>query len=143
MSVHCVFRDAGLYTAEDLVVDRLLIVTHLHLYHDETQGTPARSSSAGVFKINELREKEYKLSLQTWSAVTRLQELDLRTWVTQTVFPSLPLFLEWRAGCNSQKHKPGAISRRDMVQSMRDDLGLIKQPPEMFVKGTEVSTTTV
>ena len=76
----------------------------------------------GIYKINKLDQKEYHLTLQTWSAVTGLQGPDLRNWVTQTVLPSLPLFLEWRDGCLSQEEKPPAVIHQDMMQSMSDDL---------------------
>jgi len=37
VSVCCISRNVGLFTAGDLATDRLLLVAHLHLHHDEAQ----------------------------------------------------------------------------------------------------------
>jgi hypothetical protein len=101
-----------------------------------------RSSFTGTFRLNDSGEKEYNVTLDAWATVTGQSAANLKTWVRETVLPTLPVFLDWLS-VPKNNGKTGGFTRDTVVESMSADFAFIKQSPEKFINSDEVTATTV
>ncbi|CAG5186241.1 uncharacterized protein ALTATR162_LOCUS11528 [Alternaria atra] len=82
------------------------------------------------------------MSLEVWATVTGLSAVKLKSWVTETVLPTLPVLLDWlRVPKNDGK--TGGFTRDDVADPMSADMAFIKQSVKKFINRDQLTATTV